>query len=101
MGRLVVDQRERQLLGLLPGVERATLDVGDVLCRYEDGSGWIAERKTASDLAASLKDGRWAEQKDREHFTLRDTPTSVPYLWGVGGAHLSREHRTASTRLGS
>ena len=78
MGRLVVDQRERQLLGLLPGVERATLDVGDILCKYEDGTGWIAERKTASDLAASLKDGRWAEQKDREHPTLRDIPTSVP-----------------------
>ena len=64
MGRLVVDLRERQLLGLLPGVERATLDVGDALCKYEDGSGWIVERKTASDLAASLMDGRWAEPKD-------------------------------------
>ena len=66
MARLVVDSRERQLIKLLGGsVDVRTLDVGDVLCQHEDGSGWVAERKTTNDLAASLRDGRWAEQRDR------------------------------------
>ena len=66
MARFVVDARERKLSNLFGDlVETETLDVGDILCTYEDGSGWVAERKTASDLAKSLKDGRWAEQKDR------------------------------------
>ena len=61
-----MDARERKLSNLFGDlVETETLDVGDILCTYEDGSGWVAERKTASDLAKSLKDGRWAEQKDR------------------------------------
>ena len=52
MARLVVDRRERQLIKLLgsDAVDVQTLDVGDVVCRYE-GSGWVAERKTAKDLA--------------------------------------------------
>ena len=60
-----MDARERKLSNLFGDVDTETLDVGDILRTYEDGSGWVAERKTASDLAKSLKDGRWAEQKDR------------------------------------
>ena len=64
---LVVDKRERHLLALFGdgGVQAATLELGDVLCKYPDGSCWIAERKTAQDLANSIKDGRWDEQKAR------------------------------------
>ena len=77
MARLVVDRRERQLIKLLgsDAVDVQTLDVGDVVCRYE-GSGWVAERKTANDLAQSIKDGRWAEQKDR----LYKSGLTVVYL---------------------
>ena len=67
MKRLVIDKRERALIKLFQPdqVEVQTLDVGDVFCQYDDGASWIAERKTAEDLAASIKDGRWSEQKDR------------------------------------
>ena len=64
--RLVVDARERELVSLFAGaVETRTLDVGDVLCEYADGTSWVVERKTAADLANSIRTGRWLEQKDR------------------------------------
>ena len=65
MPRLIIDRREHQLLRMMPDAESTTLDVGDVMCHNESGSGWIAERKTASDLARSLRDGRWEDQCDR------------------------------------
>ena len=57
--QLVVDKRERHLLALFgDGVQAETLELGDVLCKYQDGSCWVAERKTTQDLANSIKDGR-------------------------------------------
>ena len=48
--RLVVDARERELVSLFAGaVQIRTLDVGDVLCEYGDGTSWVVERKTAAD----------------------------------------------------
>ena len=48
--RLVVDACERELVSLFAGaVETRTLDVGDVLCEYADGTSWVVERKTAAD----------------------------------------------------
>ncbi len=43
----IVDRRERALsaaLGEYPHVMK-DLPIGDVLCSYEDGTQWIAERK--------------------------------------------------------
>ena len=65
MPRLIIDRREHQLLRMMPDAESTTLDVGDVMCHNESGSGWVAERKTACDLARSLRDGRWEDQHDR------------------------------------
>ena len=67
MFELIVDKRERHLLALFGdgGVQTETLELGDVLCKYTDGSCWVAERKTTQDLANSIKDGRWDEQKTR------------------------------------
>ena len=61
---LIVDARGRSLIRLLADVEMQTISVGDILCESEDGS-WIAECKTAQDLANSIVDGRWHEQKHR------------------------------------
>ena len=48
---LFIDARERHLAALFGAgaVEVVTLDVGDVLCEYPDGTSWVAERKTAAD----------------------------------------------------
>ena len=50
---LLVDYRERRLAELLdvPHLVR-NLAVGDLVCDYGAGNQWIAERKTANDLAS-------------------------------------------------
>ena len=55
----ILDLRERLLsaaLGEYPHT-MANLPVGDILTRYDDGTQWIAERKTAKDLAQSIRTG--------------------------------------------
>jgi ERCC4-type nuclease len=51
----------------LPGwsMECAALDLGDACLKVDDIEMVLFERKTAADLAASLKDGRYKEQKQR------------------------------------
>ena len=67
---LTIDRRERALshaLGEIPH-NIQELPVGDVTCHYEaHGDNWVAERKTAADLAASIADGRLSEQTARLH----------------------------------
>ena len=46
-------------------VERRRLDVGDVVLTGDSGAVVLIERKTWADLAKSLTDGRYAEQKAR------------------------------------
>jgi len=67
MFELIVDKRERHLLALFGdgGVPAQTLELGDVLCKYQDGSCWIVERKSTQDFARSILDGRWDEQRAR------------------------------------
>ena len=63
---LVIDARERYLLRVYQGPHTVeTLAVGDLKCTYDDGQVWLGERKTAQDLANSIKDGRWASQRER------------------------------------
>ena len=68
--RVVVDAREHSLIELFKthaeGYEIETLPVGDFMVEYDNSNrGWICERKTGADAAASIKDGRWKRQKDR------------------------------------
>jgi ERCC4-type nuclease len=67
---LTVDRREMALSRALKDVphEMRELPVGDVLCEYDGEQGaWIAERKCAHDLAASLTCGRLFDQTARLH----------------------------------
>lgn len=77
--RVDVDVREHALLAELHaiGVEvrAVALELGDVQFVLEPGgvpkdgqtsnTRWVIERKTVQDLAASIRDGRWREQKAR------------------------------------
>jgi crossover junction endonuclease MUS81 len=67
MTRLVVDVRERDLIALLDiPFETAALEVGDIhIHQAAIGETLVFERKTFADLAASIKDGRYREQKQR------------------------------------
>jgi ERCC4-type nuclease len=66
----MVDDRERALLSRLSGevnqVTRQRLILGDVLIHNASGEvAFAIERKTVADLSASLRDGRFAEQRAR------------------------------------
>lgn len=103
--RVVIDTRENDLWTELAAhtsdngegwwVEKSTLDVGDIafyasgpttdLSGAADLSGStiqplaVLERKTAEDLGASQKDGRYREQRARL-FALRGAKTAIAYL---------------------
>ena len=66
---LTLDRREKELSRALWDMphELRQLPVGDVLCEYGGPDSWIAERKTAGDLAASIVSGRLFEQTARLH----------------------------------
>ena len=77
---VIVDNREKDLE--IQGATKANLTVGDI--HIVDSSGntlVILERKTAKDLAASIKDGRWDEQKAR----LREVPEEIRKIYLIEG----------------
>ena len=66
---IVIDVRERDLSAAFEAhdvpFQRAQLDIGDVEIHVGDVKRMVVERKTMMDLAASVKDGRYREQKER------------------------------------
>jgi ERCC4-type nuclease len=92
---LVVDIRERSLLVALATmtsdvadvldattVTSRVLDVGDVEIRIGDACALVVERKTVPDLIASMRDGRWSEQKRR----MMDTAGKERVAYVIEGA---------------
>lgn len=75
MIKVVVDIREKKLIKLLQAlhkdyelkieIEIDTLDLGDIIIYKNDEEKMIIERKSLSDLASSIKDGRYQEQSFR------------------------------------
>ena len=73
---IVIDQRENAIKEILNKKEDKSyvnyiqLNIGDIVIKDGDDVVCIFERKTCEDLLASIKDGRYREQKWRllEHF---------------------------------
>ena len=68
MIKLVIDNRETKLIELFDKNNISiikNLEIGDILIINEEKPIIIIERKTLSDLSASIKDGRYKEQKIR------------------------------------
>lgn len=66
--QLIIDNREIKLKEFYKNKEYIkflNLDIGDILFKYNDQIILIIERKTLPDLASSIKDGRFREQKYR------------------------------------
>ena len=86
--RLLVDTRESDLILLLKEQdvlhESVTLDIADIeFLQGESGCGrrFLMERKTIKDLAASIVDGRFKDQKDRMLGILeREPTTAISYI---------------------
>ena len=62
-----IDSREHKLIELLSPIATKTLDIGDIFLQDELFE-LVIERKTWNDLRASIRDGRFREQRSR----LRD-----------------------------
>ena len=68
--KLYIDSREHQLISLFSEIdiqiEQKQLDIGDILITDDNDQVYcIIERKTIKDMLASVKDGRYREQKSR------------------------------------
>jgi len=72
---IIIDSREASLFSILNErdldiykdkiiIEKKQLDIGDIHVIFNDNC-YIYERKTINDLLASIKDGRYKEQKHR------------------------------------
>jgi ERCC4-type nuclease len=111
MIRLIVDSRETQLLSLLQGrcldkyigkinIEMQQLEIGDIHIIFDDNTiqrTWIIERKTVQDLMASIKDGRYKEQKMR----LLSSGCDVTYVIEGDDVLCSRYERYQNTLSGA
>lgn len=82
---LQIDYRENQFISLFTSEERpikftiVTLEVGDFHIVKDGQLQIVLERKTEADLYASIKDGRWREQKERLDI-LRASGVTVCFL---------------------
>ena len=69
MMEIIIDNRENSLIKLLEENKKVfikkNLEIGDIQFIENDKLIYIVERKTINDLGASIKDGRYKEQKIR------------------------------------
>ena len=94
MIQTIIDKRECKLIEILKdedNIKSQVLDIGDIIIYRDDIPMIIIERKTLSDLAASIMDGRYREQKKRLRITnilkkyfiiegnIEDYQGSMPY----------------------
>ena len=73
--QLIIDERERKVIPLIQAMIKDysmeidvvvdTIPLGDFIIKCDDKEVLIIERKCLSDLASSIKDGRYAEQSFR------------------------------------
>lgn len=74
MTEIDVDFRETDLIHELQKrcvlFNTKNLEIGDIHIRHANGVLLVFERKTVADLAASIKDGRYREQKQRMMATV-------------------------------
>lgn len=87
--KVSIDIREEELLKAMEPytvvgpegwyVKAERLDIGDIMFQLPSGIKVVLERKTASDLGASQKDGRYREQRARL-YSLRGSGVCIGYI---------------------
>lgn len=82
---LVLDTRELSLISHISAsnceYSVQQLDLGDIVIYIDNNLRYIYERKTLSDLQASIKDGRYVEQKGRLLQYKADNPgVTIVYI---------------------
>ncbi len=75
---IIIDSRESELIRILQdSITVKTLDIGDIQIRHNDKDVFLLERKTVADLAASIKDGRYHEQKVRLMASMKEASAQM------------------------
>jgi ERCC4-type nuclease len=85
--KIIIDSREHALIDLIHSsypefkFEISTLPLGDIQILGSRGQNFLLERKTYQDLAGSLADGRFKNQKDRLIKAIQENPSvSIAYI---------------------
>lgn len=90
--KVVVDIREQAFIDILeqkkelhPNIEfeYSSLPIGDMIIYYDNSILYVWERKTLSDLLASVKDGRYKEQSHRLIHTCGGSSKVVYLIEGI------------------
>ena len=94
----IIDYREKKIKehfynSEYPCIKVKCLDLGDIQCVLNDEIVLIIERKTLNDLAASIKDGRYREQK------MRLKTSGVPFIILIEGMIPHNIHACNINRL--
>ena len=78
---LIIDNREPNLISLLKDLNPTTANLthGDIQIHFDKTTFIVLERKTWSDLAASIKDGRYQNQK--KHLLETFSPDQLYYIF--------------------
>jgi crossover junction endonuclease MUS81 len=108
MIRIIIDSRETCLYNLVASrdldkykqsisIDQQQLEIGDIHITYDDKRTWIFERKTVPDMIASIKDGRYKEQKMR----LQTCGHDVTYIIEGDDILSNKYDRYHSTLAGS
>jgi ERCC4-type nuclease len=96
-----IDNREKDLINLLKEkgyeTEQENLDIGDIqfVDIYSKQIIIVIERKTYSDLSASIKDGRYKEQKER---MIHSIPNLVRKIMLIEGSQTNFSDFTLSEK---
>ena len=93
---IFIDSRETKLISHLDKydyVKVKTLDLGDLIFFKNDDPILIVERKTISDLSASIFDGRYREQKQR---LFKSNCEFIYLIEGVIGNHKHKSNLIGS-----
>lgn len=81
----ILDNKERVLFSLFEdtsvNLDVKQLEIGDFQIWIDEELKCIIERKSIADLEASVKDGRWREQKSR----IRESLPNIPLLYIIEG----------------
>jgi ERCC4-type nuclease len=86
--KIQIDFREKDLISKIcnyedVNTETLSLPVGDIIiCKEQNETEFIIERKTIADLSASIKDGRFREQKQRLLDSIKDESKIVYIIEG-------------------
>jgi ERCC4-type nuclease len=84
--KIILDNRERELIPFFKNdsiiLEESNLDIGDIHFYKNNELIIIIERKSLSDLSASIKDGRYKEQKQRLLYAIDHKIRKIYFIEG-------------------